>query len=116
AWIGACNALKRRVDWSVTTRGQHLMTNDDKTRPLARVDRETASKLNPAISDVCISGTLEQVTGGMGVLSMYVATAEGMDDDSFSLLSSLLAAALDDEAQQDEAQPQTSEAAVKRVK
>lgn len=60
------------------------MTNKFEPPNISRVDRETASKINPAIADGGVAGALKQVADALDVLSMYVATAEAVDRDSFS--------------------------------
>ena len=88
----------------------------EKEEPMAQVARATASRINPAIADGGVAATLEQVADALGVLSMYVATAEAIDRDSFSLLKDMLATALLYEAAQQRTKPEAHEAPVKRVK
>lgn len=88
----------------------------EKEESLARVDRETAAWINPAICDIGVSGTCEQVASAMGVLSMYVVTAEALNEDAFCLLQRMLAAALNYEAAQQRTKPEEKDPPVKRVK
>ncbi|MGH8580182.1 MAG: hypothetical protein ACREVK_08710 [Gammaproteobacteria bacterium] len=92
------------------------MSDNNETNPLARVDRKTASKLNPAIDEDDARGTCANVSIAMGALGNAVRNYD-FNADAFGLLQDMLAAALWFELQpHEEAKPEEKEAPVKRVK